>query len=186
MCCMDTCVANDENHRDFLNRQFHYWFCSPKQATEVSKQVSSRTPTWACHVDALEQYGRRDKILISGVDDEHNEEVYQKSCRRDRTYLGYQDKTDDSVCHRFPTRRNGPNGIMLKFVRTKSKHVIMGNKEKLREMGQRVFNSDAVTPLRLKILYFIGQKEKVAILTTVNEKLIMYLNYLVNLFSKFV
>ena len=78
MCCMDTFVATDENPRDFLTQHFHYWFCSPKQVTEVSKQVSSRTPTWAFHADALEQYGRRDKILISGVDDDHKEDVYQK------------------------------------------------------------------------------------------------------------
>ena len=76
MCCMDTGVATEENPRHFLTRPFYCGFCSAKQATEVSevsKQVSSGTPTVAFHADALENYGRSDHIQISGVIEEENE-----------------------------------------------------------------------------------------------------------------
>ena len=54
-------------HRNFLTRPFHCGFCSAERATQVSRQVSSRTPTGAFYVDVLEQYGRKDNIRSLGV-----------------------------------------------------------------------------------------------------------------------
>ena len=72
---MDTSVANEENTYKILTRPFQCGFCSAKQAIEVSKQLSSQTPTGAFHADALAHYGRRDNLRISGVVEEHNEDV---------------------------------------------------------------------------------------------------------------
>ena len=57
-------------------------------------------------------------------------------------------------------------------------------------MDQRLFFNDDVTPLGEKVMFLIRQKEKVAILNTVNDKIIVYLkssNKLVfkNLFELF-
>ena len=50
----------------------------------------------------------------------------------------------------------------------------MGN-EKLKEMGQRLFINDDVTPLRGKVVYLIRQNEELASVTTVHGKLMVCL-----------
>ena len=164
--------------RDFLTRPFHCGFCSAKQAAkvfEVLKPNLLRTPTGAFHADVLEQYGRRDNIQISVFVEEQNKDVYQKVANvADRIEVTI-DKTDISVCHSFPPRRNGPKGINRKLVRRKTKRLIMGNQKKLKKMGQQLFINDDVAPLRGKVTYLTRQKEEMASLTTVNEKIIMCL-----------
>ena len=85
------------------------------------------------------------------------------------------DKTDIFVCHCILTRRNGPKIIIVKFVQTQTKHLIMGNKKKLIEMDQRLFIHADITPPRGKVMHFIKRKEDVASVTNVNEQIIVYL-----------
>ena len=109
MCCMDTGVATEGNPQRLLDSTIHCGFCSAKQAAkvfEVLKPNLLRTPTCAFHADELEQYGRRDNIQISGVVEEQNKDVYQKVANvADRIEVTI-DKTNISVCHRLPPKRN--------------------------------------------------------------------------------
>ena len=134
--------------------------------------VKSKIPIGAFRADLLEQFGRRDSKRISGVIEEHNKDVCQKLVDVAKPFGVTKDKTNTSVC--LPTKRNGPKRIILKFVRRQTKHLIMGKKKKLREMGQRLFIDD-VTPQRGKVMYLNRQNEEIASVTNLKEKIIVYL-----------
>ena len=65
--------------------------------------------------------------------------------------------------------------VIVKFARSRTEHLIKGNKKKLRELGQRVVNNDEMTPLRGKVIYYVRQKEEAARVSSVYEKIIVYL-----------
>ena len=71
---------------------------------------------------------------ISGVVEEHNKDVSQKVVDVPEQIGATIDKTDNRVCHRLPTRRNGHKCIIVKFVSRQTKHLIRGNKKKLMEI----------------------------------------------------
>ena len=115
---------------------------------------------------------RRNNIPISGVFEEQYEDVYQKLV--DLTgHIGVT--IHKTVCHRLPKRRNGPKNI-VNCVMRQTNHLIMGNKRKLKEMSHRIHIKDDFTTLKGKVIYFIRQKKDVASVTTVNEKVLVYLN----------
>ena len=115
---------------------------------------------------------RRNNIPNSGVDEDYYEDVYQKFV--DLTgHIGVT--IHKTVCHRLPKRRNGPKGIVI-YVMRQTNHLIMGNKRKLKEMSHRLHIIVDFTTLKRKVIHLIRQKKDVASVTTVNEKVLVYLN----------
>ena len=116
--------------------------------------------------DELENYGRRNTIVISGsaiTPATTNEDCYNTVLDIVSSKTGVQiTRNDIDVCHRLPPpRNNGPNGgidpakkpIIVKFTRRETKHTIL-RASRVKKPSDIYFN-ESLSSTRQKILYVV-------------------------------
>ena len=120
--------------------------------------------------ERTEQYERRDSIIISGVREHQQEDLYDITC-----HIAYDmgvniDSTEISVTHRLgqPGRKSAPRPIIVKFVRRNVKTAIMRNKKKLRRVdaARYIYIDEDLTPFRASIVKELRREGK---LVTTND-----------------
>lgn len=115
------------------------------------------------HVNGLEQYTRRNNVVISGVPVSKDENVTSivQNCAR---AAGFQiQECDIDICHRLPQRKstNNPPNIVVKFVRRTMKNSLIAaskkNKPRLRNIGlpsdDRIFFAEHLSPRNADLHY---------------------------------
>ena len=110
--------------------------------------------------DDLEQYGRRNTIVISGpavpIAPSH-EDTYDTSLKLINEKTGVQTRREDiDVCHRLGKARSGApdrRAIIIKFVRREHKHKIL-QACRIKKPTNLSFN-ESLTSVRSKILYVV-------------------------------
>jgi len=119
-------------------------------------------------LDDLEQWTRKDSIIISGLSDSDREsvEVCEEKVIKLIHDIGVPLKdTDINNIHRLRPQKNGPRNIIVRLTSHKTKVAIMRNKKNLRSIKTQqndIYINEALTTTRSKLLYEVRQfvKEK--------------------------
>ena len=95
-------------------------------------------------VDALEQYGRRNCLLLHGANETENENTDQIIIDTANTTLGLNLRIEDiSRSHRIgkPKTAGKPRPIIARFVRYRERSAVFANKKKLKGTGKMITES---------------------------------------------
>jgi hypothetical protein len=131
-----------------------------RQATQITK-LQSDLQSAASRIEALEQYTRRDNLLITGMPietyaesastegpgetslrEEHSKSVEVSVLKLFNDQLGVQIKSSDiSIAHRLKKRANvpGPPTTIVRFTNRKAREAVYNARRKLRNEPTRVF-----------------------------------------------
>ena len=127
--------------------------------------------------DANEQYGRREKDRIFGVEEQTGEDVYQQVVDVVKGTGVEICKSDFSICNRLPARGQSGKPNIVKFVRRETKLALMKKKSGLRhQSGRPIYINDDITQLRARLLNLLKEKPDVKAANMINEKIIVYQN----------
>ena len=125
--------------------------------------------------DANEQYGRREKVRIFGVEEQTGEDVYQKVVDVVKATGVEICQNDISVCHSLPARGQSGKPIIVKFVRRETKLALMKKKSGLRhQSGRPIYINDDITQLRARLVKSLKGKPNVKAANMIKEKIIVY------------
>mgnify|MGYP000162037729 CR=1 FL=1 len=86
-----------------------------KLTQETVKTLSEENELLKKEILDLQQYTRRDNLLVFGVPDCPDESVYQLIDKVSHTIGGMQFVQDISVAHRLPTKPGKPKPIVIRF-----------------------------------------------------------------------
>ena len=113
-------------------------------------------------IDDLEQYGRRNCLILHGVQDFPNSttygefELYVLHKLNSRLNLEYKISSEDiDTCHVLPSRTSKSKPIIIKFVRRSIKELVYANKRRLKANNdnEKLGLTESLTRRRLNILF---------------------------------
>ena len=120
--------------KKFTERPFLCGYCVFTEVEKLRKEAhgDSKVPETRLSnlflSDANEQYGQRENVRIFGVEEQTGEDVYQQVVDVVKGTGVEFCKSDISVCHRLPARRQSVKPIIVKFVRRETKLALMKKK----------------------------------------------------------
>ena len=121
------------------------------KATENLVEKQKSLPS---EIDNLEQYSRRNCLVLHGVNESNNENTNEIIIKTFSEELGVEIKEDDlDRSHRLgkPKRKdNKPRPIIVKFARYAVRREIFMNKKKLK--GKRLLITESLTSSRMQLL----------------------------------
>ena len=149
-------------------------FNEVKELKSQLKEKDIVIASLAKRVDELEQYSRRQNIVITGLNTNHksysrvtqvpnNETDHENASEKEKQSLETKvinfltenviavSESEIEACHTLPTKHDGPKPIIVRFVSRKSKSKVMRNLKSIRENNRklgknnRVFINDHLT-----------------------------------------
>ena len=110
-------------------------------------------------MDDLEQYGRRNCLIVHGCSDQPVVGKYPvfESCVTNKLNseldLEYQIRsTDIDICHVLPFRKGRPPPIIIKFVRRSVRNLVFHNNKKLKKSLEKLPITESLTKRRLLLV----------------------------------
>ncbi|KAJ8246345.1 hypothetical protein GJAV_G00266670 [Gymnothorax javanicus] len=138
------------------------------------KKVESVLRKQDFRIDELEQYSRRDNVVIRGIPEEEGEDT-NETIKKVGEAIGVNiEDIDISVSHRFGRSQNGkPRPIVVKFVRRDTRTKVMQAKKNLRGSSEYkgVFIDEQLTPLRAKLFSLVKNDADTERVWTVDGKI---------------
>ena len=110
-------------------------------------------------LDDLEQYGRRNCLILHGCPDQPVGgkypvfESYVTNKLNSELDLEYQIRSNDiDICHVLPSRKGRPPPIIIKFVRRSVRNLVFYNKKKLKKSQEKLSITESLTKRRLLLV----------------------------------
>ena len=110
-------------------------------------------------MDDLEQYGRRNCLILHGCPDQPVGgkypvfESYVTNKLNSELDLEYQIRSNDiDICHVLPSRKGRPPPIIIKFVRRSVRNLVFYNKKKLKKSQEKLSITESLTKRRLLLV----------------------------------
>ena len=110
-------------------------------------------------LDDLEQYGRRNCLILHGCSDQPVGkkypvfESYVTNKLNSELDLEYQIRSYDiDICHVLPCRKGRPPPIIIKFVRRSVRNLVFYNKKKLKKCQEKLSLTESLTKRRLLLV----------------------------------
>ena len=110
-------------------------------------------------LDDLEQYGRRNCLILHGCPDQPVGgkypvfESYVTNKLNSELDLEYQIRSNDiDICHILPSRKGRPPPIIIKFVRRSVRNLVFYNKKKLKKSQEKLSITESLTKRRLLLV----------------------------------
>ena len=124
------------------------------QLEKTIENLVEKQKTLSSEIDGLEQYSRRNCLVLNGVNESNNENTNEILIKTFSEELGVEIKEDDlDRSHRLgkPKRKdNKPRPIIVKFARYAVRREIFMNKRKLK--GKRLLITESLTSSRMQLL----------------------------------
>ena len=181
MCGMGTSLAPYTTAKKFTERPFLCGYCAFTEVEKLRKEAHGDSKVQETRLsnlfssDSNEQYGRREKVRIFGVEEQTGEDVYQQVVDVVKGIGVETCKSDISACHRLPAKGQSGKPIIVKFVRRETKLALMKKKSGLRhQSGRPIFINEDITQLRARLLKSLIEKPDVKAANMINEKIIVY------------
>ena len=125
-------------------------------------------------LDEIEQYTRRDNVVISGMAEAHGENTTQMVIKLAKEVGMDLEEQDISVSHRLGEKHTvRPRPIIAKFVRRDVKVQLLQRKKQLRDTTsyKSVYIDEQLSPLRVKMTRAIRGDDKVHRTWTIDGKI---------------
>ena len=110
-------------------------------------------------LDDLEQYGRRNCLILHGCSDQPVGgkysifESYVTNKLNSELHLEYQIRsTDIDLCHVLPSRKGRSHPIIIKFVKRSVRNLVFYNKKKLKKSQEKLSITESLTKKRLLLV----------------------------------
>ena len=101
----------------------------------------------------LEKQDRKYNLLFYGIPEQHGEKLYDKMRLFFVKDLGIEEERVQQIHfvngHRYPTKSNGPNPIILRFSCFDDREVVLSHAKHLLKTGKRIL-TDLPVPMKLK------------------------------------
>ena len=150
-----------------------------KQSNEDIKLLKEKTAQFDLRIDELEQYTRRDNVIIKGVAENENESTNKEVCEIAEAAGVDIDDRDISTSHRIgPKNEDRPRPIIVRFVRRDTKVAMLKKKKNLKDKDRfpLLYIDEQLSPLRNKMVRAIRGDSTVAKVWTIDGKINCTLN----------
>ena len=134
---------------------------SIRRLEKIVEELAKGQKQMERELDDLEQYGRRNCLILHGCNNVPKErnyfgfEQFVVNKLNTRLKLDYIIKPIDiDTCHVLPSRYNRPPPIIIKFVRRSIRDLVYGNKKKLKEDNnqEKLSLTESLTRRRLQLV----------------------------------
>ena len=126
--------------------------------------------------DSNEQCDRRDNILIFGVEDEIDEDVYERVVEVANDIGVTVSKQDITVCHHLPSRNPRSRSNIAKIVRRETKFRIKTRKRNFKNSIKKLSFDGDVTLLQTKLVEALRRRPDVKYVDMFNKKVVLTLS----------
>lgn len=103
-------------------------------------------------LDTLEQYNRKSNIILNGINEEKDENIYQKvsSIIKEKLHINLSE-TDINICHRLGkmTQVERKRPVIVRFTNLQIKQKILENRKFLK--GTSIFVGEDLTKMRYRL-----------------------------------
>ena len=140
-----------------------------KEKDETIRKLTSRVASLESQLEGQEQYSRRNCITISGLKEQPEETIINKTLDLFNTRMALQPQIspeDIDRTHRIGKMdvNRGPRQVIVKFTSYRARERVVSARTTLRsstvQLQDALFINEALTPQRSKILYQLRKMKK--------------------------